>query len=879
MRLGDEVYQTSGFRPTSLRLQVPVSLDGQDMGTLTEGYTDPRADGFLEEESDLLRNVAQMAAYFRVRWDHSQSLEDSVRQLKDRNATINALLDALPDMLFVLDAEGTILDFRAGTQEDLALPPEQFLHRKVTDLFPPDLGDRFAQLIGQVIDTGKGGSLQYQLSLGGSDQYYEARMSKYGDRAVISLVNNITAIKAAQQKIHRSEQNYRNLFFQAPYGHLILWEGKFIECNEAAAELITKTLETGTAQFEWVHRCFDGTLRLTEVNLCTMEYDERPVIVSTWRDVTDQRKAEDQVRQLSQAVEQSPVSIVITDLDGRIEYANPMVCTTTGYSLEELRGQNPRVLKSGETSPEDYTKLWGRLTSGGSWSGLFHNKRKSGELYWESSTIAPIKDDQGRITHYLAVKEDVTLSRQVEAARIARTVAEEASKSKSTFLSNMSHEIRTPLNAILGFAQILQRDKSLGDKQREQVGTIARSGNHLLRLINDILDLSKIESGKAALAPRDFNLYDLLEDLRSIFTATAGQKGLQLLCEWRETVPRFVHGDEGKLRQIFINILGNAIKFTQTGGVAFRVKAGGDPTNLLLQAEVEDSGPGIPPQDLEHIFDSFQQSQAGREVGGTGLGLAISRQLLEMMGGAISVESVFGTGTIFRITVPLSRAEEGQAKAGAEVEELDRLVPGHPSVRILVADDIQDNRTLLRTLLESSGFEVREAVDGVETLEAVDQWQPHALLLDLRMPRMDGYETVGRLRDNPATRQLPVVAVTASAFEDDEKIVRSAGFHGYVRKPFRPQEILAVLQTLLPLEFEKTAAPPRKREKPPVEPVAVLAPGLKDELEKALEAGNMTKFRALLPQVATVAPGLAKTPEELARGYDYDRLGALFRND
>jgi CheY-like chemotaxis protein/anti-sigma regulatory factor (Ser/Thr protein kinase) len=367
-----------------------------------------------------------------------------------------------------------------------------------------------------------------------------------------------------------------------------------------------------------------------------------------------------------------------------------------------------------------------------------------------------------------------------------------------------------------------------------------------------------------------------------MFSTSASQKGLQLICEWQDTVPRFINADEKKIRQILINVLGNAVKFTRIGGIAFRVKTAGSIESPVLKAEIEDSGPGISPEDAQHMFESFQQSQEGRDLGGTGLGLAITKQLLDMMGGSITVESVVGAGSVFRIEIPVRIAEKAaEAAELAPEEDLWRLREGSPPVRILVSDDIDDNRILLRTLLESAGFDVREARDGIETIAVVREWKPHALLLDLRMPRMDGYEAARKISEDPATAQLPMIAVTASAFEEDKKTVMAAGFSGYVRRPFKPQEIFAILRSKLNLDFEPV--PPASEEGNSAEPIGPqdmqrLDAETKESLREALERGNIRQFRTMLEKVALTEPELAASLSELARTYNYDRLGELLRS-
>ena len=477
--------------------------------------------------------------------------------------------------------------------------------------------------------------------------------------------------------------------------------------------------------------------------------------------------------------------------------------------------------------------------------------------------------------------------RRAESDRIARQAAEEASRAKSAFLSNMSHEIRTPLNAMLGFAQILERDGSLTPRQKEMIHTINRSGQHLLNLINDILDMSKIEAGRLQLNPVDFCLHDLLEDLEMMFRSRAEAKGLQLLMERADDLPRYVHADEAKLRQVFINLMGNAVKFTKTGGVSVRVRAetlernSTQDTHLLrLVVEIEDSGPGIAADELELIFEPFRQSAAGRDAGGTGLGLAVSRRLVELMGGSIGVRSELGKGSCFSFQVPVKLAAGAAQEVVPRMRQVIGLEPGTGPIRILVADDKKDNRDLLRALLEPLGVEVKEAANGQEALDLFEAWSPHAVLMDMRMPVMDGYEATRRIKTTEKGRITPVIAVTASAFEDAEKEVMATGVDGYVRKPFRAEEIFAVLGKCLGLRYVYAEDRGQAAKDTNVEPLASedlagLPEALRRDMRKAVEDGDMAELRALIAQIQETDAGMARKLKNLADQYDYEGLSRV----
>ena len=392
---------------------------------------------------------------------------------------------------------------------------------------------------------------------------------------------------------------------------------------------------------------------------------------------------------------------------------------------------------------------------------------------------------------------EVRVAQRTAQLHQAKEAADAANRAKSDFLANMSHELRTPLNAILGFTQILNRDSSLSREQIEQLGIINRSGEHLLSLINDILDLSKIEAGRLLLCESDFDLYRLLETVEEMFLFRAEAKGLHLYFKREPEVPRYVRTDEQKLLQILINLLGNAIKFTQEGTVALRVSVGADRPStallervLTLQFAVEDTGAGIALNELDLLFEPFVQTEAGRHSGqGTGLGLPISRRFVELMGGDLSVNSIWGQGTTFQFTIPVELTAAPVIQAPSSSRRVVGLAPDQPQYRLLVADDRPENRQLLDKLLTPIGFEVREAQNGREAIALWESWLPHLIWMDMRMPVVNGYEATQQIKAHLEGQATVVIALTASAFDEERAMILSAGCDDFVRKPFREERI------------------------------------------------------------------------------------------
>ena len=372
-----------------------------------------------------------------------------------------------------------------------------------------------------------------------------------------------------------------------------------------------------------------------------------------------------------------------------------------------------------------------------------------------------------------------------EKAEQARQTAEVANKAKSTFLANMSHELRTPLNAILGFTQIMQRDRTANQGQIENLAIINRSGEHLLALINDVLDMSKIEAGRTALYPQSFDLHRLLDTTQEMLEFKADAKGLQLLFDRHPDLPRYIRTDERKLRQVLINLLNNALKFTNEGGVTLRIKSHpADAYTLLF--EIEDTGAGIAPQELDTLFEAFTQTETGRQLEeGTGLGLPISRKFVQLMGGDIAVSSRVGIGTVFKFNIVAEAAREAELQPYKQTKKVVGLEPNQPQYRILVVDDRWENRQIVLKLLEPIGFAVREAANGVEAIEVWQEWQPHLIWMDMRMPVMNGYEATEYIKSHLKGQATYIIALTASTFEEERAIVLSAGCDDFVRKPFR----------------------------------------------------------------------------------------------
>ncbi|WP_448382162.1 GAF domain-containing protein [Desulfosoma sp.] len=460
--------------------------------------------------------------------------------------------------------------------------------------------------------------------------------------------------------------------------------------------------------------------------------------------------------------------------------------------------------------------------------------------------------------------------------------AEAASKAKSLFLANMSHELRTPLNAVIGFSQLLARDPLLTERQRSDVQVILRSGQDLLNIINDILEISKIEAGRLEIKSEDFSIHELLADIEAMFRSRCEAKGLDLQVERDEDLPEFLYGDRMKLKQILHNLLSNAIKFTPKGSISLRVHSDTYPGNgveksdmVMLIVEVEDTGIGMSQEDLEKIFLPFEQVDTLDPKGGTGLGLAISREYARLLGGDLWVQSELGKGSCFGFTVVMSKGKPLPKKSSTVHWQALRLEPGTGPVRILVADDNADTQALLKALLEPMGFDVRQAFNGIEALKHFEEFSPHAVLMDMRMPDMDGYEATRRIKSTEKGLTTPVIALTASAFEEGKQKIFEAGVDAYLRKPFHPGELFDILGQSLGLRYVYEEKEDREAFGLTVEAVSVLPKQLRAALRQAVEEGDMEQFMELLDPVVQSHPQAAKKLRQLAELFDYSGLNAL----
>ncbi len=630
--------------------------------------------------------------------------------------------------------------------------------------------------------------------------------------AVWAILRLIQARDEREAHLRRSEKNLQRMFEANPQPVVVLQteDGWMLRTNAAAQALLAldgagvrrigeffedaadmerllarAARHEAPATAECCIRDARGNRHWVLVAAVPAAYFDAEAMIVGFTDITGRRADEERLRQLSQAVEHAPASVIITDRRARIAYSNPMFTQVTGYRPDEVLGKNPSILGSGLTPYQSYRQLWKTILAGEVWRGEFINRRKDGGLYWESAAIAPVRDEHGEITHFVAVKADITAQKDAEARlRQAKEQAERGMRARSEFLAMMSHEIRTPMNGIMGMIQLLQ-DTDLTPTQRDYVEVVRHSSAALVTLLNDILDFSKLEAGKLTLEDEQFAPHDLVTSVVALMAPRAEEKGLRLDMRIADDVPPHLRGDSSRLRQVLLNLVGNAIKFTVQGSVTITVsrRPGPQADTARLHIAVADTGIGVPEDARQRLFADYEQadSSVARRFGGTGLGLAICKRIVTLMGGAIGVDSQPGEGSTFWIeaALPVAAATpEAPADTGRPADHRRR------ALRILLAEDNVINQKVAVGLLSRAGHAVTVVPDGGAAVKAAADGGFDLVLMDMEMPELSGVEATRRIRALPgATGRVPIIAMTANAMEGDRERCAEAGMNGFVSKP------------------------------------------------------------------------------------------------
>lgn len=628
-----------------------------------------------------------------------------------------------------------------------------------------------------------------------------------GKQTFYTIWRDITEKKLSEKNLIASELKFRNLFEKHSAIKLIVDPEKltFVDVNFAAekfygysreqfidesvalinkaalesiSNMINLILSEQKLDFEVVHTISNGEERDVRAFASIVEINSKKYIHLIIVDITKLKLSERNLKLLYKAIEQNPTSIVITNSEGEIEYVNPNFSLVTGYSFEDAFGKNPRILKSGIHTQEFYKNLWDTIKSGETWTGEICNKRKDGSLVWENVLISPMVNDLNEITNFIKISEDITEKKRIYEEIIqAKQKAEESERLKTAFLQNMSHEIRTPLNGVIGFSNLLSTKDLSKTEISEYSSIIQTSAKRLLEIVNNILDISKIETGQIKIAQGEFSINTLIRNIYSLFSLTAKEKELEfnysLALDDNSSV---IYSDETKIHQILSNLVNNALKFTKTGSVNFGYNV--EDENLIFY--VKDTGIGIPEDMQTKIFERFIQADMSltRNFEGAGLGLAICQGLANLLGGKIWLDSEIGKGSTFYFSIPFNQIKN-QGNLYSEKEEKIEMLTNK---KILIVEDDFTSYLYLRILLDDIGVPTLYASDGTEALEIIKNNNDIALILmDIRMPKMNGIDASKEIKS--IYPDLPIIAQTAYAYSEEKEKVLALGCDDYLSKP------------------------------------------------------------------------------------------------
>ena len=894
---------------------------------------------FEDAQREINERVRAEAELREYQEQLEELVEERTLELRQSEDSYRSLFDGVPVGLYRTTPEGEIIDANPGLIQMLGYPNrDALLEDNATRIY---VGDEEREKVQTVLEReGIVRGVEFQLRRydgqeiwvkdtsravkdeDGQVHYYEGGMEDISERKQAELelrkyqVHLEELVEERTSELQASEERYRTLFDGVPVGlYRSTPEGQILDCNTAIVQMLgfpnrEALLNVDNISEYYLHQQDrlrwglmmeeEGIIRDFPIQM--IQHDGSIIWVNdvarvvrdeegtvqfyegSMENITERIRFEEEIQRQKEYFEalfvNNPVAVVTADLAGVVVSWNPMAESLFGYSSQEAVGAplDDLVAKDESIQAEalGYTKQaleYGRVQV------TTKRTRKNGTLVDVELLALPIIVG-GEILGFIAIYYDLT---ELEKAR---REAEAANQAKSIFLANMSHELRTPLNAILGFTQLMDRDSSLTSEQQENLGVITRSGEHLLGLINEVLEMSKIEAGQVALQERIFDLYDLLYGLEEMFSFRAEDKGLALYFDWSDDVPRHVLAEEGKLRQILSNLLGNAVKFTQQGEVTLRVKCATHSKEMArLHFEVEDTGPGIAPQDLAVVFDPFVQSSIDQRFQeGTGLGLSISRQYVNLMGGDLTVRSELGQGSLFQFDLLVELAGDADLEAETQHHRVIGLEIGQPEHRLLIAEDNESNRQLLVKLLEPLGFAIKEAVNGQDAIQIWEQWEPELIWMDMRMPIMDGHQATMHIKGTAKGQDTVIIALTASAFEEERERVLFEGCEDFVRKPFREEEIFDMLVKYLDVRFvyEESVQPPisriiHKDVQTPTDLVDIPS-NLMADLQEAAIMADMSLIIKTIEQISLYNPATAEQLADFAHNFEYKKILELIEN-
>ena len=895
----------------------PIRRGGEVTGTLTLYSAEPSA--FDTEIVGLVEEMAADIGFALTTIDNRRrerallaAKEAAEQESRASEVRFRTLIENAP-MGIGVSREGMTLYVNPACAKMLGYGSEELVGRPVIDFWSSEIGeqiDRRSRAQSEGLDISShyeadavrrdGSRLRAEVSV--------IPMDLPDGPAVVGFMSDITERIRADAALRESELRFRMFIEKAPLAISLARGATGLYANEKFLELWRyksndevvgrsllehwaphdrpiiaermrqRALGLPVPPYQRLAQRADGTTFPARLEAVSVELPDGPVTAAFITDETDRSLAEEarreselRLRQIAEGIDQ--VVWLADAADSRFLYVSPAFATVYGRAVEELYADPG--LRLAAVHPDDAKRVRAAIETTqarGDYDESYRIVRPDGTVRSIRDRAFPIRNADAEVYRIVGVSRDVTHER---ALLVAKEAAEQASRAKSSFLAHISHEIRTPMNAILGYAQLLLRDDALADAQRRKVEVIQSSGGHLLQVLNDVLEMAKIEAGRASLSPVPFDLRAMLGDVESMFGVLTAMKGVALTVECDPALPQRLEADAGKVKQVVINLLSNAVKFTERGKIGLRASftesAAGTHT---VRIRVEDTGIGIDAEGVHRLFQAFEQLSAGARIGGTGLGLAISRNFAQLMGGDVTVESTPGAGSAFTFTF--------QAKlAGAALAENDprpapvRIAAAQARPKILVVDDVATNRALCDELLSRLGFETKGAASGEEALAVHASWDPDLVLMDLRMPGMGGLEAMRRLRASGS--KTKVVALTASGLADAEPEALAAGADVFVRKPYEEGDLLRRIGELLSLRYEyATKVATLSTGTRALRPLHGLLKELPDDLVRELRdaaiGARAQRLEELAKRVREHSEAAAAEILELARSFRYDRI-------
>lgn len=754
------------------------------------------------------------------------------------------LFDGSPDTIIV-HKKSKILFINAAGVELLGFQtPEELIGRNIFDFVHPD----FHSIAKKRIEELHKGAEKLPIvqikfvKMDGAEIDVEVSSIPFlheGEIATQVVIRDITERKITETLLKESEERYRSITEYSPDAIAVLLSGKLVFVNNAAVKLVGANSADdliGAPVLEFMHPDYkkiakeriirslkenehaslsteklirlDGTVIDVEITVVPIIFDGHKSLQVILRDITEQKRANEQVKKLSRAVDQSPVSIVITNSNGNIEYANPKFTEITGYSMQDLLMQNPNILKSERHPAEYFDNLWKTILAGNEWRGELQNRKKSGELYWELASISPIKNELGKITHFVAVKEDITERKQNQEELLkSKQIAEEANKLKSSLLENMSHEFRTPLNGILGFSQLL-RDEISDNEHLDMLEKIVHSGKRLMNTLNSVLTLTELENNNYLLSKSEIDLALMCKELRLLYIKYALSKNLEFNFAL-ESDSLIIVTDENILIKVFSSLIENAIKYTQSGEIRIELSSKSEDSGTKYAVvNVIDTGIGIRDEDQVIIFKEFKQLSEGfrRDFEGLGLGLSLANKMVKLLGGRISVQSEFGKGSKFTVMLPIDNSGNKETTPAKQInmETETQIAPKthleNHLPHVLLIEDNQLNIEVVQKFLSKTCI-VSSVRDGLSAIDMCKKNQYSLLMIDINLGQgINGTQVLKEIKKLGTYEKVPVIALTGYASGSNKKEFLAHGFTHYLAKPFEKDTLIKLIAGILNLE-------------------------------------------------------------------------------